>query len=289
MGEAVRRGLLPVVLTFEPHPASVIRGAPVPRLTTLERRCELLARVHPALALVVEPFTPELALLLPDEFVRRLLVDTLDAREVVVGKNFRFGRERRGDVEVLQRMGAVFGFGARAVILAGDGSGPFSSSRARSALASADLQAFLEVVGRPHSVSGPVVAGRRLGRRLGMPTANLDAVPEALPPRGVYACLVEELPPGGPPRRLGAAAVNVGTRPTVDGEGETIKVEAHVLSFAGDLYGRCLRIHFEVKLRDERRFADLDELRDAMARDLAEVEARLRERARETARPGPWY
>ncbi len=287
VADAHRAHLKPIVLTFEPHPASVIRGVPVPRLTSARRRCELLTRIDPVLEMAVEPFTAALAQLEPEEFFAGLLVESLRAREVVVGKNFRFGRGRSGGVDVLEELGKRFGVRARAVTLSGDEQGPFSSSRARAALASGGLDAFRDVVGRPHSVSGVVGEGRQLGRKLGWPTANLNEVPEALPPHGSYACLVEDVSPGEAPRRLGVAAVNVGVRPTVDGG--SVKVEVHVLGFSGDLRGRELRVHFEQRLRGEERFTSVEHLRAAIGADVSRTATFLEAHRGRARDPGPWY
>ena len=287
VAEARVRGLLPVVLTFEPHPAEVIRGVSVQRLTTPERRFELLSRMEPSLAMVVEPFTLQLAALEPEAFVRTLLVDTLRAREVVVGKNFRFGHQRTGDLATLERLGRELGFRAREVMLAGDAHGAYSSSRVRALLGGGQLPALREILGRPHSVSGRVKPGKRLGRQLGFPTANLTEVPEALPPAGVYACLVEDISRSESGFRLGGAAVNVGVRPTVDGN--SMSVEAHILDYSDELYGRKLRLHFEEWLRAEQKFTTLDELRAAIAGDVLRARSVLDASVRETLKPGPWY
>jgi riboflavin kinase/FMN adenylyltransferase len=186
-------GVEPVVLTFDPHPSAVIGRGALPVLTTLERKVELLLRVDPALRVVVEPFTRELSQLTPEEFVSELLVKRLGARAVIVGQNFRFGRARSGDLAKLEELGKAAGFEAHAVPLAGDGGGAFSSTRIRESLAAGDLSLATALLGRPHSLSGEVVRGDGRGSTIGVPTANLAGVREALPPYGVYACLVDEL------------------------------------------------------------------------------------------------
>jgi riboflavin kinase / FMN adenylyltransferase len=256
--EASRRGLRPTALTFDPHPASVLGGRTVPLLTTIARRAELMVGLCPELRVVVEPFTRELAAELPEQFVGELLVGALGARVVMVGRNFHFGRGRAGNFEVLGALGHQLGFEAIAFPLAGDEEGPYSSTRARRALAAGDLPGFLRVVGRPHALGGRIVPGDARGRTLGFPTANLDQVPEALPAHGVYAGsakLVDEL---GAEVDLGAAAINVGVRPTFDGERPG--VEVHVIGFRGDLYGKSLRVELWARLREERRFASQAEL-----------------------------
>ncbi|MBN1606345.1 MAG: bifunctional riboflavin kinase/FAD synthetase [Polyangiaceae bacterium] len=256
--EASKRGLNPIALTFDPHPASVLAGRTVPLLTTVARRARLMVALCPELRVVVEPFTREFAAELPEQFVRELLIGALEARVVMVGKNFHFGRDRAGNIEVLGALGRDLGFEAIAAPLAGDEEGPYSSTRARQALAAGDLPDFFRVVGRHHAVCGRIVPGDGRGRTLGFPTANLDQIPEALPAHGVYAGsakLVDEL---GTEAYLGAAAVNVGVRPTFDGQRPG--VEVHVVGFGGDLYGQSLCVEFWARLREERRFAGRAEL-----------------------------
>jgi riboflavin kinase/FMN adenylyltransferase len=267
---AKAEGLRPVVLTFHPHPVTFVTGRPVQQLTGVGRRCELLGRLSPELVVVTETFDAGFAGLTPHQFVDDYLIGMLDARLVCVGDNFRFGHDRAGDVGTLIAVGAGRGLRVRPHRLEADADGTFSSSRARHALRDADLAAFREVTGRPHSVAGSVVRGRQLGRTLGVPTANLVEVEEVLPAHGVYATVVEsvgERPDGH--RRLGLAATSVGTRPTL--QDEQVAVEAHLLDFDADLYGQRLRVHFLQRLRGIERFESLELLKAQMGRDLAEV------------------
>jgi len=295
--EARRGGLRPVVLTFHPHPAEVLgrfrdvqvepapssRRAGLPVLTTLERKIELIARIDSEFVVVVEPFDAELAKVEPEEFAERLLARELGAKSVVVGQNFRFGRNRTGDLPALARFGKRFGFDVRAEALHGDAQGPFSSTRVRATLANGDLDAVREQLGRPHALSGRVVRGAGRGRSLGVPTANLGPVPEALPPYGVYACLVDRLGPEGA-RALAPGVAERGVRPTVAaGRG----VEAHLFDFDGDLYGAELRVHLVRRLRDERRFPDVTELKAQIERDIAEARASLAGSVEEVR--GAWF
>ncbi len=280
--EARAHGLTTVALTFEPHPAVVLGRGAEPTLTTLERKIELLGRVCPELTVVVEPFTRELAALSPADFAERLLVRALSARVVVVGKNFRFGSGRAGDLETLEALGRKLGFEARAEPLHGDAHGPYSSSRIREAVAAGDLATVETLLGRPHALTGNVVRGAGRGRTIGVPTANLDGVAEALPPYGVYACVVDRLEPGEA-RALAKAVINVGERPTV---GAGFSVEAHLFDFDGDLYGARLRLHLCARLREERRFSGLDELRAQIGRDMADAKDAL---AARTPTGASWY
>jgi riboflavin kinase/FMN adenylyltransferase len=269
---ARRAGLNPVVLTFHPHPAEVLGRGVLPALTTLERKIELITRIDERFVIVVEPFNAELASVEPDEFAERLLVRELGAKSVVVGQNFRFGRNRAGDLPALARFGERFGFDVRAEPLHGDAHGVYSSTRVRAALAKGELEEVFAELGRPHSLSGRVIRGAGRGRSLGVPTANLGPVPEALPPYGVYACLVDQRTPDGP-RALAQGVANVGVRPTV---GAGFGVEAHLFDVDMDLYGDELRVHLVRRLRDERRFPDVGELKTQIERDMEDARAVLR-------------
>lgn len=259
---ASARGLSTVVLTFDPHPNQVLRGAAPPRLATLERRVELLHR-HGADRVVVEPFTPELAAFTPERFARELLCERLGARAVVVGENFRFGANRAGDLGALRAFGITLGFEVVAAEVAGDERGPFSSTRVRDAIARGDLDEATHILGRRHSLSGIVEGGDRRGRTLGFPTANLGGVMEVLPPFGVYAVFADH----------GPGVMNLGVRPTVDGK--SLRVEVHLFDFDGDLYGKRMRVHLVKRLRDEKKFVGLEELKAQIEADAAASRAAL--------------
>jgi riboflavin kinase / FMN adenylyltransferase len=278
VADARAEGLSSSVLTFEPHPAAVVgRGAP-PRLTTMDRRAELIGALGIA-CVYVRRFDAAFAAWPPERFVRDLVVGGLRARIVVVGENFRFGAKRSGDLALLRTLGEALSFEARLAPVASDARGPFSSTRARGAIAAGDLDEACRVLGRPHELSGLVVHGDERGRLLGFPTANLDRVVEMLPPDGVYAVTVDELDEqGGLARRL-AGVTNIGVRPTVAAAGGTTRtIETFLLDFAGDLYGRRLRLYLVARLRDERKFGSLDELKAQIARDVTEARAKLPER-----------
>ena len=283
---AVSRRLRPLVLTFDPHPHVVLGGQSHQPLTTVDRKVELLSRLHDQLAVIVEPFTVELASCAPERFVREILVDQLGAREVLVGENFRFGRERVGDLELLRKLGEKLGFQADAETLQGDEGGAFSSTRVRRAIADGDLVRAEAILGRPHALTGNVVAGDGRGRAMGVPTANLAGVRETLPPDGVYACLVDEVKASGIAFCLARGVANLGVRPTVNA-GRSIEV--HLLGHDEDLYGRRLRVHVVDRIRDERRFPSLVELSRQIAADLAEATRRLADRQPDPKASGAWH
>ena len=239
-------GLRSLVVTFHPHPRSVL-GYEVNLLATLERRIELIERVGPDELLIVA-FTPELSRLAPDEFVRDML-EPLGTRVVVAGEGFRFGSGRRGDLALLRRLGLE----VRAVPLV-EG---VSSSRIRELLAEGEVADAAHLLGRPPELEGTVVAGDQRGGTLGFPTANLAVEPGLLvPAHGIYAGAA-----------LGhRAAISIGVNPHYGGRER--KVEAYLLDFAGDLYGARLRLELWTRLRDERAFASEAELVAQMSRDI---------------------
>ncbi|MEB2312299.1 MAG: bifunctional riboflavin kinase/FAD synthetase [Sorangiineae bacterium] len=279
------RGLVPLVLTFEPHPSEVLGRGRRALLTTLERKIELITRLDPTLRVVVEPFTLALAQESPEQFAQELLARELHAKVVIVGDNFRFGHRRAGDLATLRRLGEALGFEARAEPLTSDAGGALSSSRVRAAVAAGDVEAAALVLGRPHSLSGRVVEGDRRGRTIGVPTANLDGIPEARPANGVYASLVDRLDDEGGARSLALGVTNLGVRPTVGGGPS---VETHLLDFDGDLYGARLRLHLVARLREERRFDGLEALVAQIRRDVAEARALLAARRPDPAAAGAW-
>ena len=291
--DAARRGLHAAVLTFAPHPLGVLGRPPPPTLTALDRKAELVRRVAPSITPFVRRFDRGFAAKDPEAFVVEVLVGELAAEVVVVGKNFRFGRDRRGDFTELSRLGEALGFETRSHELSGDEAGPWSSSRVRDAIARGDLEDAARMLGRPHLLAGLVVEGDRRGRTLGFPTANVTAIHEALPPFGVYAVLVDRAPDGdpealpevdlaalpeptrGPSRALAMGVANIGVRPTID-PGETRpSVEVNLFDVDEDLYGARLRVHLVARLRAEQRFAGLAALKEQIAKDAAEARARL--------------
>ncbi len=282
---ARNESLVPLVLTFDPHPAVVLGRGTRPPLTPLERKLELLERMSPELRVVVEPFTLELARTEPAEFARRLLAEALNAKLVLVGENFRFGRARAGDFAGLAQLGSELGFRARAASLESDARGPFSSTRVRAALEQGELGEVEALLGRPHALSGVVVTGQGRGRSIGIPTANLDGLSEALPPHGVYAVVVDEQR-DGKHVALGTGVANFGVRPTL-GAGPSFEV--HLFDFSADLYGKRLRVHLCARLREERKFAGIDELVAQIARDAEAARALTAARKPDPRALGAWY
>jgi riboflavin kinase / FMN adenylyltransferase len=253
-------GLVALACTFDPHPSEVLApGRALAPITTLAERLELIAEAGLDTAVVLA-FSHALAAREPEAFVEEILLDRLRARAIVVGFNHRFGRGARGDARLLETLAARRGFTAHIVPpLIVDGH-TVSSTAARLALQAGDVEAAGRLLGRPYSVAGPVVQGAARGRTLGFPTANVQPDRPVLVPAGVYACRVDVV---GEPYR---AVVNIGVRPTFQ---ETITtVEAHLLDFSADLYGRRVTLHFRHRLRDETRFPSVEALRAQIARDI---------------------
>ncbi|MBI2373486.1 MAG: riboflavin biosynthesis protein RibF [Deltaproteobacteria bacterium] len=251
--------------TFSPLPSRVLAPdrAPRPLISTPERaRRLLLAGVD---RVVVEPFDLALAALDPEDFVRDLLM-RLSPRHVVVGFNFKFGRDRRGSPQALTAAGRALGFSTDVVPAFELDGLPVSSSRIRGLLEDGDASGAARLLGAPHELFGPVVEGDRRGRLVGVPTANLAPGEELVPRAGVYAT-VTTLPDGA---RL-PSVTNVGMRPTFGGQ--ELRVETHVLGFEGDLYTKWIRVALVDRIRDERRFDGLEalvaQIRDDMARARA--------------------
>jgi riboflavin kinase/FMN adenylyltransferase len=250
------------VLTFEPHPRTVVSPDSAPKLlTTLEAKAELIAALG-VRELVVIPFDGSFAAQGPEEFVDHVLVERLDARRVSVGENFRFGHRARGDVALLQQHDGFETRVARLVELDGE---IVSSTHIRGLVTAGEVAAAARFLGAPFGMRGEVVHGDKRGRTLGFPTANL--VPDArlvVPDHGVYACRAHVA--GG----SHVAAVNVGVRPTFK-TGRGLLVEAFLLDFEDDVYGEQLQLEFLARMRGERRFDSVDALIEQMDLDVVET------------------
>jgi riboflavin kinase/FMN adenylyltransferase len=256
-----------VVYTFEPHPRKVLRPDSAPALlTTLDQKLELIEAAGVE-AVVVEPFTAEFAKTAPDVFVRECLHARLAPKEVYVGYDFHFGRDREGSMRLLTELGPRLGFAVTIIPEVEVDEGDVNSTRIRQLLAEGDASLAARMLGRPYTVRGRVVEGDARGRGLGFPTANLAAENEVLPAAGVYAGHLRLLDPGDPPAgRLLPAVTNVGRRPTF--AGETLRAEAHAIGWSGDLYGRRVEVSFAARLRAERRFESAEALRRQIAADV---------------------
>jgi riboflavin kinase/FMN adenylyltransferase len=249
------------VLTFEPHPLAVIAPERVPpRLTSLGQRVACLRDLG-TVAVVALRFDQALRALSPAAFVVALPRIFPELREIAIGQNWSFGRHREGDAARLTELGSALGLGVRAIAPVRLDDALVSSTRIREAIGRRDFEEATRCLGRSHAVTGTVIRGEARGRQIGFPTANLGAVEQLLPPRGVYAvrAKVEDA--------SHAAVMNLGRRPTFTSNGVD-SLEVHLLEGGRDLYGAEMELTDFVWLRDEQRFANVDELKAQIARDV---------------------
>ena len=247
------------VVTFDPHPIRVLAPERAPRqlLASLEHKARLLGRLDMAFLLALE-FNRALAEMSAEEFLQWLVGET-NIATLAVGEDWRFGKDRVGDVALLRKAGVARGFEVVSVAPVMHDGERISSTRIRQTIRDGAMNRAAEMLGRSYSVEGRVAEGRQLGRTLGFPTANVVLGEEQLPPDGVWAVrgFLEEQSWNG--------VANLGNRPTVDGANHTLEV--HLFDYSGDLYGTLLEVEFVHHLRDERKFASLDELRAQISVD----------------------
>ncbi len=257
---AGERGATSVVMTFDPHPPRVVRPdkAP-PLLMTKAQKLEAIADAGVQGAAIVR-FTPDLSRWDPEMFVRTVLVDWLHVAEVWVGANFLFGRDRSGNFSILRLLGSRYGFKAEKIDPVRYKDFVVSSTRIRRLVSEGRVDEAGALLGHQYCLDGSVMRGDQRGRTLGFPTANLCSENELLPPHGVYATTtrINEV--------VHASVTNVGTRPTVDASGRTV-VETHIFNLDRDLYGQSIRVGFVQRLRDERAFESLEQLRTQINAD----------------------
>lgn len=253
-----------VVLTFDPHPISVLMPhLAAPLITTTARKLELLAG-HAIDATIVEPFVPALAELSAAQFVDDVLVHAIGARHVVVGWDFHYGAGRTGTTETLRAHGARAGFTVDVVDRVTIDGEPASSTRVRGHLRAGDLAAAAKLSGHGYDVDGVVVHGAKRGRAIGIPTANVAPDGDLLLAPGIYACRLDGM----------AAVASLGTNPTFVERGKLV-LEVHVLDWDGDLYDRRVRVAFVARLRDEAKFDSVEELIAQIHGDIADARKHL--------------
>jgi riboflavin kinase / FMN adenylyltransferase len=258
-----------VVVTFVPHPLKILAPERDFRLITTYAEKERLIGESGIDYLVTLPFSREFAAVSAERFVREILAGDISMKRLIIGYDYAFGRNREGDVHLLRRLGEKLGFNVDMLDQIGDGETGFSSSIIRERIALGDMRGVAQLLGRHFSVGGVVVHGFHRGRGIGFPTANIRVEEELLPLPGVYAVKVE----GDGWFRDGAC--NVGDNPTF--HASKVTVEAHILDFDGDLYGKMLRVHFIDRIRDETEFADVHALTEAIRRDVARCREVLRD------------
>lgn len=255
VGEARRRALVSCVLTFEPHPREFFAPHSAPtRLTSLREKLELLA-AHQVERVHVQRFSGAFARLEAALFVEQVLAKRLRARWLLIGEDFRFGAKRAGDISLLKSLGPRCGCEVEVMPVVMASGVRVSSSAVRAALAVGDLASAQALLGRPYSISGRIVHGRKLGRELGFATANVQLRHNRPPLSGIYAVRVSGVHATPLP-----AVASLGVRPTITASGRAV-LEVHLFDFSDDLYGAHVRVEFLHKIRDEERYADLETLR----------------------------
>ena len=256
----------PVVVTFDPHPMKVLRPTEAPHLLTATQHKIRLIRDLGVQHLLIIKFDKSFAATAPENFVQQLVTNSKPLREICVGHEWSFGKDRRGNLALLRKLGAQFDFhvfGIPAVTLAN--SEPVSSTAIRRAVEAGDLAKAAEMLGHQYTILGTVVHGERLGKKIGFPTANLSAHSEQFPPNGVYfaqATLSGATYPG---------VVNLGYRPTVSNDKSERVLEIHLLDFDHEIYGKDVEVRFVRYLRPEQKFENLDGLARQIESDVEQA------------------
>ena len=266
VARAAREGGEAWILSFDAHPDKVLRPRFAPALlTSTPHKLDILAELGIDGCVLVH-FTPRFATMEPETFVARLCKTAPGLRAIFVGKDWRFGKAGRGDVALLSREAGRHGIAVEAVPPVRWRGAVISSTRIRNAIGQGKLKAAAAMLGRPFSLMGNVVHGKRIGRKLGFPTANIDPHNEACPPIGVYAVRARLA------GRTYDGVISIGLRPTFEhGKGRRVTVELHLLDFARNIYGKTIEVFFLARLRGERRFASARDLAAQIARDIAKA------------------
>ena len=250
-----------VVVTFDPHPARVLRPEQSPLLLTCIQHKQQLISALGVENLLIVPFDKTVAAMEPSEFIREIATAAKPLRQICVGENWSFGKGRTGNIHLLKILGEKMGFAAIGIPDVQMNERPVSSTAIRSAVQAGDITTAEKLLGRNFSILGTVVAGRKMGRTIGFPTANLATNNEQLPPNGVYAVTMQlrgnHLP----------GVANVGVRPTLEDAGARV-CEVHLFDYTGNFYGEEVEVSFLRFIREERKFQSLDALRDQIAQDV---------------------
>jgi len=260
----------PVVVTFDPHPEKVLRPQHAPHLLTATQHKIALIRNLGVAHLLIITFDKQFAATEPEDFVRQLVTQSKPLREICVGHEWSFGKNRRGNLELLKKLGAQFNFEVIGVPQVRSNGEVVSSTAIRQAVQKGDFAKAAAMLGREYTILGTVTHGDNLGKKIGFPTANLSAHSEQFPPNGVYAA---EARIDGELRR---GVVNLGVRPTIaTGKSERV-LEIHLFDFDGDIYGKDVEVRFVKYLRPEQKFENVDALVAQIRRDVDQAREILR-------------
>ena len=269
IADARQHDAIALVLTFDRHPNSIVAPDRVPLLIySLPQKLRAIEALGADAVLLIQ-FDKKFSEQTGEEFIRSLARELGTIHSVCVGADFVFGHRRSGNVALLKKLGAELNFSVHGLAAVSLDNQVASSTRIREAIPMGDFDAASQMLGRPYAISGRVIEGDRLGRQLGFPTANLDTTNLILPPNGVYSGCTKFK------GQLHRVALNIGMRPTVATARPDLRVEAHLLDFAGELYGEELEVELGEKLRDEQKFTSAVELREQIARDIARVRAQV--------------
>ncbi len=261
-----------LLITFHPHPVKVLRPKqPFAALTCIEHRLQILAGVGLDACLVLR-FTKSFSRLSAEAFIRKILVEKIRIRELWVGFDYVFGRNRRGTIPLLKALGRQYGFRVKVIPEIKFGRKRYSSTAIRNFVSQGRLKEAARLLGRPYALYGKVVRGKGRGRSLGYPTANLKPLHEAVPPKGVYVVRARTFP--GASSRGVLGLMNIGNRPTFERNKELV-LEVHLLDFKGKLYGKKMEVHFLSRLRSERLFQSRQALIAQIRRDESAARQRF--------------
>lgn len=261
--ESQKLGLLSLVMTFSPHPERVLDKSLICMIQTLEQRLAYISKFEVQAAIVI-PFEKGFADLTGQDFIQKIVLDTLKAKEVIVGENFRFGKNQEGNLSSLHRSAAKLNFEVKSISSLSKDGITVSSSLIRKLLQNGEVEKARSLLGRPYEIKGEVIKGKSRGKQLGFPTANVQTDNEIIPP-GVFITTVildgKKLP----------SLTNIGKCPTFNQEESNI--ESYIINFKANLYGKQITIHFEKKIRDEIQFDTPGDLSRQIEKDLAQAQA----------------
>lgn len=256
-----KQNLQAVVFTFALHPYTLFSKGEAKLIDTTEEKIEKLEKLGVDI-LVSYPFTRETAAMEPEDFIKEVLVKKLGAKVVVVGKDFHFGYQRKGNVTLLRKYAAEYGYKVVSLEKIQEDNHVISSTRVRHEIKSGNMKKVTRLLGEPYSIMGEVIHGKQLGRTIGMPTINQEVEDaKIIPPKGVYVSKV--FLPEGEYRGV----TNIGNKPTVSGE-HKLGVETHIIGYNGDLYGKMVKVSLYEFVRNEQKFSSLEELKAQMHRDM---------------------